>query len=175
LTEREQLVLASAPGIDPEIGRWIAAFEEVRRDTDTVLERIAAGDVDRDAGDGGDSVGTVLYHVALVEVDWVFTDVLDQPDRIPRDLFPYEDRVEDGHLTPVLGESLSDHRGRLAATRALVLDVLRSMDASGFHEVRPRDRFDVAADWVVFHLIDHEVEHRVRLSSLRDRFDAAAG
>jgi hypothetical protein len=28
----------------------------------------------------------------------------------------------------------------------------------------------VSADWVVFHLIDHEVEHRVRLTALRDAF-----
>ncbi len=175
MTEREQLVLASAPGVDPEIGRWIAAFEEVRRDTDAVLERIAAAVVDRDPGDGGDTVGTVLYHVALVEVDWVFTDVLDRADRIPRDLFPYDDRVEDGHLTPVLGESFSEHRDRMTTTRALVLDVFRSMDASAFHVARPRERFDVAADWVMFHLIDHEVEHRVRLSALCDRFDVVAG
>jgi hypothetical protein len=34
--------------------------------------------------------------------------------------------------------------------------------------VHVRERIDVAADWVVFHLIDHEIEHRVRLSALRD-------
>ncbi len=50
----------------------------------------------RDPGDGGDTLGTVLYHMALVEVDWVFTDVLDRQDRIPHELFPFEDRIEDG-------------------------------------------------------------------------------
>jgi uncharacterized damage-inducible protein DinB len=175
LTAREQLVLASPAGLDPEIGRWLAAFEEVRRDTLAVLDEVAAGDVDRDLGDGGDSVGTLLYHVALVEVDWVFTDVLDQQDRIPRDLFPHDDRVEDDHLTPVHGESLDHHLERLMRTRALVLGELRSMDASEYHLARPRERFDVAADWVVFHLIDHEVEHRVRLSTLRDGFAGNAG
>ena len=174
MTEREQLALVPAPGLDPEIGRWLAAFEEVRRDTLAVLETIAAGDVDRDPGDGGDTVGTVLYHVALVEVDWVFTDVLDRQDRIPRDLFPRDDRVEDGRLTPVLGESLDHHLERLATTRGLVLDELGSMGASEYHRARSRERFDVAADWVVFHLVDHEVEHRVRLSALRDGFAGAA-
>jgi hypothetical protein len=42
------------------------------------------------------------------------------------------------------------------------------MSAEDFH--RARDDYDVSADWVVFHLIDHEVEHRVRLTALRDRF-----
>ena len=155
-------------GGDAEIGRWLAALEEVRHDTMQVLREIPAEAVDRAPGDGGDTVGTVLYHVALVEVDWVFSDVLDEQDRIPRDLFPFEDRVEDGHLMPVLGESMERHLERLADTRTLVLDVLGSMSPQDYHRAHVRERFDVAADWVVFHLIDHEVEHRVRLSTLRD-------
>ena len=170
MTEREQLVLASGPDVDPEIGHWLSAFDEVRRDTLAVLGTMAPDDVDRDLGDGGDSAGTVLYHVALVEVDWVFTDVLDQQERIPRDLFPHDDRVEDGRLTPVRGESLSQHLDRLTTTRALVLGELAAMGPAEFHRPRSRERFDVAGNWVVFHLIDHEVEHRVRLSALRDGF-----
>jgi hypothetical protein len=174
MTERERLVLEPGAG-DPEIGRWLAALDEVRRDTVHVLSAIPAGAVDLDAGDGGDSLGTILYHVALVEVDWVYTDVLDRQGDIPRDLFPYDDRVEDGHLTPVLGGSLAEHLDRLARTRDLVLGTLGSMSPEEYHRARPRERFDVAADWVVFHLIDHEVEHRVRLSALRDRFAPVAG
>ena len=41
----------------------------------------------------------------------------------------------------------------------MVLDELCSMSADDFHRVRSRDDYDVSADWVVFHLIDHEVEH----------------
>ena len=175
MTDRERLVLDPSLHADPEIGRWLSAFEEVRHDTYTVLSTFPADAVDRDLGDGGDRLGTVLYHVALVEVDWVYTDVLDQQDRIPSDLFPYDDRVEDGHLTPVLGESFAHHLDRLAATRALVLSELRTMDTAAFHLARARERIDVAADWVVFHLIDHEVEHRVRLSALRDGFAPDAG
>ena len=170
MSERERLVLDPTLHGDPEIGRWLSAFEEVRHDTHRVLDTFPSDADDRDLGDGGDTLGTVLYHVALVEVDWIYTDVLDQQDRIPSDLFPHDDRVEDGHLTPVLGESLAQHLDRLAATRALVLGELRSMDAAAFHAAHARERFDVAADWVVFHLIDHEVEHRVRLSALRDGF-----
>jgi uncharacterized damage-inducible protein DinB len=169
LTDREQLVLKPAAG-DPEIGRWLAALEDVRHDTLKVVGEIPDGAVDLDPGDRGDTLGTVLYHVALVEVDWVFTDVLDRESDIPRDLFPHDDRVEDGHLTPVLGEMLGEHLGRLAKTRVLVLDELRSMSSEEYHRAHARERFDVAANWVVFHLIDHEIEHRVRLSALRDRF-----
>jgi hypothetical protein len=53
LTEREQRVLKPAAG-DPEIGRWLAAFEEVRHDTLEVVGEIPAGAIDQDPGDGGD-------------------------------------------------------------------------------------------------------------------------
>ena len=167
MTERERLVLDPVAG-DPEIGRWLAAFEEVRRDTLAVVSEIPEGAIDLDTGDGGDTLATVLYHIALIEIDWVYDDVLDRADDIPRDLFPHEDRVEDGHLMPVLGETLAQHLDRLSKTRALALDVLRSMPHEDYHRVHARERYDVASDWVVFHLIDHEIEHRVRISALRD-------
>jgi Protein of unknown function (DUF664) len=112
----------------------------------------------------------VLYHVALVEIDWVFSDVLGRESDISRDDFPYDSRVEDGHLTPVRGETFERHLDRLARTRTLVLDVLGSMTPQDYHRAHAGEHLDVAADWVVFHLIDHEVEHRVRLSALRDEF-----
>lgn len=169
MTERDQLLLKPIAR-DPEIGRWLAALEEVRHDTLKVVGEIPADAVDLDPEDRGDTLGTVLYHVALVEIDWVFTDVLDRENDIPRDLFPHDDRVEDGRLTPVLGETLGRHVDRLAKTRGLVLDELRFMSSEDYHRAHVRERFDVAANWVVFHLIDHEVEHRVRLSALGDRF-----
>ncbi len=170
--DRDRLVLDPVAD-DPEIGRWLAAFEEVRRDTLAVLADIPDAAVDQDPGDGGDTLGTVLYHVALIEIDWLFTDVLDREGDISHELFPYEDREDDGRLTPVLGETIAEHLDRLATVRSIVLDGFRSMTAEDYHLVRVRERNDVAADWVVFHLIDHEVEHRVRVSALRDAFRAS--
>ena len=95
---------------DPEVGRWLSAFAEVRRDTDKILDQIRPEAIDADLGDGGDTLGTVLYHTALVEIGWVFWDVLDREADIPKSLFPHDDRVVDGRLTPVLGETLEQHR-----------------------------------------------------------------
>lgn len=169
MTERERLVLDPIAD-DPEIGRWLAAFEEVRHDTLKVLDEIPQGAIDQDPGDDGDTLGTVLYHVALVEIDWLFGDVLDRQSDISREWFPHDSRVEDGRLTPVLGEPMTRQLERLATTRELVLSELRAMSSANFHGVHVREEIDVSADWVVFHLIDHEVEHRVRLSALRDAF-----
>ena len=163
-------MLLDSAADDPEVGGWLAALEEARRDTLKVLDEVPADAVDRDPGDGGDSIGTVLYHVALIEADWVFTDVLDREADIGSDLFPADDRTEDGHLSQVRGETLAQHLDRLATIRSRILAELCPMSAEDFHRVHARADYDVSAAWVVFHLIDHEVEHRVRLSALRDAF-----
>ena len=49
-----------------------------------------------------------------------------------------------------------------------VLGELGPMSAADFHRAPARAEADVSASWVVFHLIDHEVEHRVRISAIRD-------
>ena len=165
---RDRLILDSVSA-DGEVGRWLAALEEVRRDTLAVLADIPSDAIDDDPGDGGDTIGTVLYHIALIEADWVFSDVLARAEAVPADLFPVGDRLPDSHLSPLRGETMAQHLDRLARTRQLILDELRPMSAAEFHGARPRERIDVSAGWVVFHLIDHEVEHRVRLSALRDR------
>ena len=166
---RERKVLESISA-DDEVGRWLAALEEVRRDTLEVLAEIPPDAVDTDPGDGGDTIGTVLYHVALIEADWVFADVLDRESDVPGELFPVEHRLPDSRLSPLPGETMVEHLDRLDRVRALILDALRPMSSSEFHESRARADYDVSAGWVVFHLIDHEVEHRVRLSALRDQF-----
>jgi hypothetical protein len=80
---------------------------------------------------------------------------------MPPDLFPLDDRLPDSRLSPLGGESLAQHLDRLARTAGTqVLDELRPMSAEEFHRPRARETIDVSAAWVVFHLIDHEVEHR---------------
>jgi uncharacterized damage-inducible protein DinB len=135
-----------------------------------VLAEIPPEAADDEPGDGGDTVGTVPYHVALIEADWVYTDDLDRENDIPTDLFPVDDRLPDARRSPLRGETLAHHLDRLAWTRKLILDELRAMPADEFHRSRAREHYDVSASWVVFHLIDHEVEHRLRLSAMRDRF-----
>ena len=163
----QRLVLDPLPdAADPEVGRWLAALEEVRRDTLAVIAEIPPDAIDTDLGDGADTLGTVLYHVALVEADWVYSDVLDRgDDPLMSALFPLDDRIEGGRLSPMRGVSLADHLARLERVRALVLDALAPMSEGEFHRVRVRDDVEVSASWVAFHLIDHEVEHRVRMSA----------
>jgi DinB superfamily len=127
-TEHEHNVLDPWPGaFDVEVGRWLTAFADVRRGTERLLDAFEPEDIDRDPGDGGDTLGSVLHHVASVEIAWLYIDILDRRDDIDRRRWPYDSREADGRLTIVRGETLAQHRERLAEARAEVVGIIAAM------------------------------------------------
>lgn len=169
--QRERLVLDPIAD-DPEVGRWLAALEDGRRDTLRELERVTPEMVDWYPDAPLNSIGSLLYHIALIEADWVVNEILELGDDVPEltPLLPWPDRDADGHLTRVNGQSLADHLERLAGVREFVLDRLRPMTNEDFHRVRQLERYDVAPDWAVHHVLQHEAEHRSHIAWLRDTF-----
>jgi uncharacterized damage-inducible protein DinB len=166
--EREQLTLEPIADA-PEVGRWLAAMLDARRDTLRELEGVSDEMVDRRVTDELNTIGTLLYHVALIEADWLLDDILGDRSSWPLDLLPFGDRDPKGVLTEVRGATLAEHVERLAAVREILLVRLRSMPAEDFHVARARERYDVSPAWVLHHLLQHEAEHRAHIAWLRDR------
>ena len=71
------------PNYEPYIGRWLWAFEETRRRTLLALEGLDSKQLDWLPAWGSNSIGTLLYHLAAIEADWLFTDIL-QKDEFPQ-------------------------------------------------------------------------------------------
>jgi uncharacterized damage-inducible protein DinB len=84
-------------------------------------------------------------------------------------LFPYEVRDGQGHLTQVTGVSLEEHLQRLHVVRRLLLDVFEAMELAEFRRVRALPPYDVTPEWVLYHLMQHEAEHRSQIGALRAR------
>ena len=125
--------------------------------------------IDWTAPGNGSSIGTILYHMADIEADWLYVEVLEQA--IPPDvaaLFPYATRDEQGQLTQVQGHRLEQHLRRLETVRGLLLGVYQSMDLSDFRRLRSLANYDVTPEWVLHHLMQHEAEHRGQIGALRD-------
>ncbi|MCZ8520324.1 MULTISPECIES: DinB family protein [Paenibacillus] len=159
MTDRKSLVLAPLPGCEPEIGRWLRAMEDVRHSLKSKLEGTSQRLLDWKM-DGRESIGNLLYHIAFVEADWLYVDIL-QSEWAPgiRALFPYEERNTQGSLTQVQGESLETHLHRLDQVRAAFLSHLRPMDLPDWRQPRVLEKYDVTPEWVVYHLIEHESHH----------------
>jgi hypothetical protein len=164
----------SLPGYPPEIGTWLWAMEAVRQRTLRLVEGLDQRTLDWEGLDARENgIGSLLYHIAGVEVGWLFIDILLQPD-LPASLkvdFPFESRNAEGRLTPVLGVPLDEHLGRLTRSRRTFLDTFREIPAEEWRRLRHPDGEDYAVtpEWAVFHLVEHEAGHAFQISSLKAR------
>jgi uncharacterized damage-inducible protein DinB len=160
-------------GYEAEIGRLLWMLEDTRRRTNRSLDGLQPAVVDWSDLQGGNSIGTLLYHLAAIEIDWLHADVLQKPWSLELEtLFPFDVRDEQGHLIGVRGLSLDAHLRRLGAVRSILLDAFRGMSLDEFRRVRRTQDHDVTPEWVLHHLMQHEAEHRGQIGEIRLRAEA---
>ena len=172
---REQRVMEELAGYAPEIGRWLWALEDARRRTRQRLDGFDPALIDWVAPSGSNSVGSILYHIAAIEADYLYVDILEQP--FPPDLaalFPYDVREESGRLTAIQGHDLAWYIHRLDDTRARLLEAFRAIRVDDFRRPRGLAEYDITPEWTLHHLMQHEAEHRGELASMRARAEQEA-
>lgn len=162
---REILVNSELPDYEPEVGAALWRLEDTRHRTLALLEDMPDEFVDRVVQ--GNSIGTILYHLALIETDWLFAEVLEKPyaEEI-KALLPVDARDADGVLTLVRNENLAQHLTRLGTIRRTLLERFRGMTAEEFHRPRELPQYAVSPAWVLHHLSQHEAEHRGEMGSI---------
>lgn len=170
-SERKELLIVDLGlSAEPEIGRWLWAIEDTRRRTLRTLRGLSPALVDwRPEGAEG-SIGTLLYHLAAIEADWLYVEALGRP--FPPEaatLFPHPVRDEQGHLSPIEGFTVEQHLQRLESVRRLLLVGYRQMDLIAFRRVRSLPQYDVTPEYVLHHLMQHEAEHRSQIGALINR------
>lgn len=172
-------MLEPAAGFEPEIGRWISGLEEVRRRTLHAIAGVPRPVLEWRGPDGSEnSIGSLLYHIAVIEMNWLFMDILLEP--MPPEikaLCPCPAADANRALTDPRGEPLDIHLARLARTREIFLDRLRSLPLTDWRTLRsPSDvEYDVTPEWAVFHLLEHEAGHCFQILALRKRAEQAIG
>ncbi|MGG2055202.1 DinB family protein [Lysinibacillus pakistanensis] len=157
--KRKNLIVLPLHGFESEIGRWLWCLEDIRR---TLLEKISGiSQQQLDTEVIGHSIGSLLYHIALIEADWLYEEVLGgkwNPNI--RTLFPQEDRNDDDTLSSVKGQNLDEHLHRLQCVRDELLFHFRTMDLEDWRTSRSLIHYDVTPEWVIYHLLEHESHHR---------------
>ena len=165
---RDKLVIHPLPAHSEEIGRALWMLEDARKRTYEAINDLDENRLDEQPPAGSHSAGTLLYHIAAIELDWLVSEVREgQIDESVWTKFPFDVRDANGRLTVVTGISLADHLERLTFTRRLLLDTYEAMSLADFRRVRSLERYDVTPEWVVHHLCQHEAEHRAELRALR--------
>lgn len=169
--ERDRLTLASI-GDDPLVGRWLGAMEDARRRTLRELADVTDAMVDARPLAELNTIGELLYHIGLIETDWLLSDILQLPgERWPpwiETAFPHDVRDDAGRLATVSSEPLRVHLDRLARVRQLLIDSLRTMSGADLVRLRSQPSYDVEPTWALHHLMQHEAEHRAQIMLVRD-------
>lgn len=156
------------PGAVPEVGVWLWAMGEVRRNLLNTLARIEQAGFGQEFYDwrgpdsADNSVGSLLYHVAGVELGWLYFDVLGTG--LPADLkelFPLNDRTEDGKLRHVKDVPIEEHLARLKRARQRFLEVVGAMSLDEWNDLKSPagEDYSMTPAWTVYHLVEHESGH----------------
>jgi uncharacterized damage-inducible protein DinB len=158
-----RLIVEITASQDPEIGRWVWALEDTRRETLRSLKGLDQLVLDWTPPRGGNSIATLLYHIAAIELDWLYAEVLQAPEPWPASvtaLFPENVRDDQSQLSEIRGEPLADLVCRLDVVRSSLLEAFRDMTLQEFRRARSLPDYDVTPEWVLHHLMQHEAEHR---------------
>jgi uncharacterized damage-inducible protein DinB len=162
-------IVEPLPGYEPTIGRWLWSLEDTRRETKATIANLTPSVLDWAPASGDNTIGTLLYHIALIELDWLCVEVLEnQP--YPQELqasFALAHRDEQGHLSLMQDATLEEHIQRLDLVREHLLISFREMSLEEFRRLRAFPDYQVTPEWVLHHLIQHEAEHRGHIQMLR--------
>jgi len=176
VSEKRQLVVEPLSGCEPEIGRMLWMIEDARRRTRRALEGIQPQVVDWQPPASGNRIGTLLYHIAAIELDWLADEVMEgQLDKGIWAQFPYDVRDAAARLTVVSGLSLDAHNLRLDTVRTLLLRSYKAMTVAEFRRPRSLPDYDVSPEEVLHHLMQHEAEHRGEIATVRAWAEAETG
>ncbi len=150
------------------IGTALWTLEDGRERTLEALAGTTDDDVDAVAPGFPNTIGATLYHIAAIEADWLYADLVggDYPNWLG-DWFPFDVREDDGRLSPAPGFPLSNHLERLAFVRARFVEELRRFDRDAWRRSNGLAENPSTPEWILHHLTQHEAEHRGQLQAIR--------
>lgn len=161
-------VVHPTPGVEPHLGAALWMMDDTRARTLEAVEGLQPSQVDAIPIGGGNTIGALLYHVAAVERDWLYRDILEQPmPEWSSPLFPQDVREENGRLTPVRGMPLDEHLARLATVRQHLRADLAGLTHEDFRRHREVPGGGGTPEWILHHLREHEAEHRGQIQEIR--------
>jgi uncharacterized damage-inducible protein DinB len=172
----ERRVVAPRSASHPDLGRLLWMLEDTRARTLAVVAGLDQAVLDWTEPGVENSIGSLLYHIALIEADYLYADILgeDYPAWLG-DAFPWPDRDASGHLSVVDGLPLAEHEARLARVRNEFLvrvATLTPQQLSGSRFI-PAANYEISPDWTLHHLMQHEAEHRGQITAILARIAAS--
>jgi uncharacterized damage-inducible protein DinB len=151
-----------------ELGNWISALDEVRQLTQRAVSGLTPNELAWMPHPKGNTIGQLLRHIALVELDWILTDIC-RGEPLPPDA-PEMLRLE-GPMSDPGRCSLEEFMTALDFARTVTKHRLSRFGASECDSTRECAGenslrvFNVR--WIFFHLVEHEAHHKGQILFIR--------
>lgn len=165
-----RLVIEPLEGCEHQVGVWLWALQDVRRRLLKRLEGVSQEALD-DQPPGTNGIGTLLYHIAAIEVDWLYVDILGLPfPPETEELFSIPVHTPEGWLTPVTGMTLQEHLNRLELVRRDLLTQVKPLTLEQWRAARAFPDRLVSPEWAIYHLVEHEAHHAGQIAAIKEGF-----
>jgi uncharacterized damage-inducible protein DinB len=175
MSTKENFTLQPLEAKEPLIGRWLSYLEDGRKRTKGVIENLPLSQLDWLGSPFQNSIGTLLYHIALIEADWLYAEILEQPyPAFLQTWLPFNHRDEGGRLTPVKDWELRRYLELLDNVRGEFIKHLSTMTLEDFLRARSLEHYDVSPEWVCSHLLQHEAAHRGQILLIREHLQPSS-
>src|SRR5688572_10400599 len=169
---KEQLTVQPLADYPKPTAEALWRLQDARQRTLEALAGLPDDAIDWQAAGLQNSIGTLLYHIAAIEVDWLYSEVLEQEFTPEVEmLFCYPVREDDGLLYAVTEVALTRHLSRLEWTRNHLLESFKSITVEDYRRPRDLPHYDVTPEWVLHHLAQHEAEHRGEIMAIRTLYE----
>lgn len=167
MDQPRRLVIEPLEGCEPEIGIWLWALQDIRRRLIRGLEGVSQEVLDYQP-EGMNGIGTLLYHIAAIEVDWLYADILGLPfPPETEQLFSIPVHTQERRLTPVVGMTMQEHSHRLELVRRDLLAQVKPLTLEQWRTVRACPDYLVSPEWAIYHLVEHESHHAGQIAAIR--------
>ena len=178
MADLDSRIIVPIDASHPELSRWLWALEDTRVRTKHAVDGLDQAGLDWTMPGIENAIGTLLYHIALIEADYLFADILgvEYPAWLLQAL-PWSDREPEGRLTVVAGVSLADHFARLDRIRSEFIRLVAALGPDDLATARdlPEYGYRISPAWTLHHLMQHEAEHRGQIAAIRNLFEASPG
>ncbi len=165
----KEYLMVPSKRLDPIVAEYFAQMEEVRRMVKEYVRDLTPEQLSWQPYDGGNSIGTLLLHLAGTEAFWI-------RERLGGEKLSREEWAEYGmedypKLKSPDGKDVSYFFSKLDAMRENTRKALAGIKAADLDRVHREEfqgkSYTFSLRWILHHVVEHEAHHKGQIAILR--------
>ena len=171
------ITVEPATGFTRRIGTYITQLEDIRKRTKRYAADLSPARLAWHPQPDVESIGTLLIHIAAVEVSWIQEDILRKPmGEEWKIAFPIRFGIPQvsGQPLEFFWEKLDSARAETRAALAAMTDTDLSRAITPLDDEGTEGATQYTIEWILYHLVEHEAHHKGQIAVMK-RLVTAAG